>query len=119
VRPSLESLAALLPTPTAKRATGYMSGSNRDRWRPTLDTLVERELTSPEKQDQIGATTRPRFSDGKKPPAPLLNPCFVEWMLGAPEGWSDPDCPHSAMAFKSRLASSSAAASSSSIGSTP
>ena len=28
-----------------------------------------------------------------------LNPSFVEWMMGAPDGWSDPDCPLSATEF--------------------
>jgi hypothetical protein len=33
-----------------------------------------------------------------------LSPWFVEWMMGAPEGWSDPDCPLSATEFSSRQA---------------
>jgi hypothetical protein len=70
--------------------------------RPSLESLA------------TGASTPERSSDGKKSPAPLLNPCFVEWMLGLPEGWSDPDCPLSATEFRSRLASFSAGASSTS-----
>ena len=31
-----------------------------------------------------------------------LNPSFVEWMMGAPDGWSDPDCPLSATEFSSK-----------------
>lgn len=43
-RPSLAQLAReqqLLPTPTASGGTGYMSGSNRDTWRPTLESAVQ------------------------------------------------------------------------------
>ena len=32
---------SLLPTPTAEGGTGYMSGSNRDTWRPTLESAVK------------------------------------------------------------------------------
>ncbi|WP_420915200.1 hypothetical protein [Micromonospora aurantiaca] len=40
-RPSLAGIAGqLLPTPTAGGGTGYMSGSNRDTWRPTLESAV-------------------------------------------------------------------------------
>jgi hypothetical protein len=40
-RPGLHQLAGqLLPTPTAGGGTGYMSGSNRDMWRPTLESAV-------------------------------------------------------------------------------
>lgn len=35
------SVARLLPTPTAGEGTGYMSGSNRDTWRPTLSGAVK------------------------------------------------------------------------------
>lgn len=31
----------LLPTPNAEGGTGYMSGSNRDTWRPTLESAVK------------------------------------------------------------------------------
>jgi hypothetical protein len=34
------SSAGLLPTPNAEGGTGYMSGSKRDTWRPTLETAV-------------------------------------------------------------------------------
>lgn len=61
---------------------------------------------------RLGEPTPEPSPDGKKSPAPLLNPCFVEWMIGAPAGWSDPGCPLSATEFKCRPESSSAAASS-------
>lgn len=46
-----------------------------------------------------GASTPERSPDGKKSPAPLLNPCFVAWMQGMPDGWSDPNCRLTAMEF--------------------
>jgi hypothetical protein len=55
-----------------------------------------------------GASTNPRSNDGKQFKDLHLNPWFVEWMTGAPPGWSDPGCPLSATEFKSRLAESSA-----------
>ena len=40
-RPSLAGIAGhLLPTPTAGGGTGYMSGTRRDTWRPTLESAV-------------------------------------------------------------------------------
>lgn len=33
--------AAMLPTPTSGGGTGYMSGSRRDTWRPTLELAVQ------------------------------------------------------------------------------
>jgi len=36
-----EACEMLFPTPTAQRATGYMSGSKSDTWRPTLDSFVQ------------------------------------------------------------------------------
>lgn len=35
------STRALWPTPNAEGGTGYMSGSNRDTWRPTLEGAVQ------------------------------------------------------------------------------
>lgn len=93
----------LLPTPTATPYGNNQSPSGGAAVRPSLESLAA-----------SGATTKPPSNDGKKSPAPLLNPCFVEWMLGMPEGWSDPDCPLSATEFRCRLATSSARSSSSS-----
>jgi len=101
----------LLPTPTAgdsKQTRNKTSGRREGSQHHSGTTLTDFAC------EQSGASTPEQSSDGKKSPAPLLNPCFVEWMLGLPEGWSDPDCPLSATEFKSRLASSSAAASSTS-----
>ena len=107
VRPSLDGVVKLLPTPTKGEGQGARSltaparqdGSRFDPGMTLTDLAFPWELN--------GASTSPR-SDGGKPRSPglLLNPCFVEWMLGLPAGWSDPDCPLSATEFKCRLASS-------------
>lgn len=90
---------ALLPTPRARTDKEHTAdGQHWGELRASIETT--------------GATTEPRSNDGKKSPAPLLNPCFVEWMLGLPEGWSDPDCLLSATEFSLRLGYSSAGASS-------
>lgn len=54
-----------------------------------------------------GEGTSQPSDGGSDSTAPRLNPSFVEWMIGAPQGWSDPDCPLSATEFSSRLATSS------------
>jgi hypothetical protein len=52
-----------------------------------------------------GASTDPPSGGGKPSTDLRLNPYFVEWMMGAPAGWSDPDCPLSATEFKSNSGS--------------
>jgi hypothetical protein len=54
-----------------------------------------------------GASTSPRSEGGRLSTGLRLNPSFVEWMLGAPPGWSDPACPLSATEFKCGSAGSS------------
>jgi hypothetical protein len=57
-----------------------------------------------------GASTSPRSADGNTSTGQFpirLWSGFVEWMLGAPQGWSDPDCLLSATEFKSKSATSS------------
>jgi DNA (cytosine-5)-methyltransferase 1 len=47
-RPGLHQWAGqLLPKPTAGGGTGYMSGSQRDTWRPTLESAVQGYLPTP------------------------------------------------------------------------
>lgn len=41
INASESSSSAIWPTPNAQEATGYMSGSNRDTWRPTLSGAVQ------------------------------------------------------------------------------
>lgn len=95
----------LLPTPRARVDKEH--GADGKHWgelRPVVESLSN------------GASTNPPSDAGKRSPGLLLNPSFVEWMLGAPDGWSDPDCPLSATEFKSRSATSWAGTSSSSSG---
>jgi hypothetical protein len=140
-----EALSAMLPTPRARSRParvypGNVSESSHARLKDgghgdleeqiakqfLLPTPRERDWKGQGYEDQLpnqveelstGAATPTPSPDGKKSPAPFLNPCFVEWMLGAPAGWSDPDCPHSATEFKCRLGYSSANASSTTSGS--
>lgn len=90
---TLDVAVRLLPTPCArddKPGRGYTTGS--------LPTLMFEDggLAS------TGASTPPPSDAGKPSTALRLSPWFVEWMIGAPPGWSDPDCPLSATEFKSR-----------------
>jgi hypothetical protein len=64
-----------------------------------------------------GAISSPPSDDGSASTDLRLSPWFVEWMMGAPDGWSDPDCLLSATEFKSRWASSPASTSSTASGS--
>lgn len=86
----------LLPTPSENDSRGSeynYAGGNHDKVALKLPGVAR----------LIGDDTPPPSSDGKPSSVPLLNPCFVEWMIGAPEGWSDPGCPLSVTEFKSRL----------------
>ncbi len=136
VRPSLDGLVKLLPTPTEVLG-GTSSSAERTGFRgePTLSGLVKL-LPTPRANDGLrprlstasegfgkpleqmvveckltGSTSSRRSADGKPSTGLRLNPCFVEWMMGAPSGWSDPDCPLSATEFKSSSGYSSESAS--------
>jgi hypothetical protein len=86
----LPNAASLWPTPTASEATGYMSGSNRDTWRPSLKSAA------------LGA--RPELGIGRPDPTTekdggptssdirVLNPRFVEALMGWPTGWTSCEC---------------------------
>jgi hypothetical protein len=52
-----------------------------------------------------GESTSPRSGVGRPSTGLHLSPWFVEWMMGAPAGWSDPACPLSATEFSCRQAS--------------
>lgn len=129
VRPSLDGLVRLLPTPNAN-----VNRTGRDRltfkqWaEPGLEQMCEiamgvlpREFEAPDELKgkareawaSSGASSSPPSAAGKPSTGLRLNPWFVEWMIGAPPGWSDPDCPLSATEFKSRSRISSAGTSSS------
>ncbi|MEO3780497.1 hypothetical protein ABGB16_27520 [Micromonospora sp. B11E3] len=69
-RPSLAGIAGqLLPTPTAGGGTGYMSGSNRDTWRPTLESAVRGYQPHPggKPLDPQALLPTPRASDTGTP----------------------------------------------------
>lgn len=94
----------LLPTPRAdpRDATPRKARAN---WRPSLMESIQ-SLSS-------GAISDPPSDGGSRYTGLRLSPCFEEWMLGLPRGWSDPDCLLSATEFRSRSESSSADTSSS------
>ena len=94
VRPSLDTAIKLLPGPRANDGLRLSPRFSSEGWRPYL----EQELLS------IGEGTDPPSGDGKPSTALRLSPSFVEWMIGAPIGWTDPDCPLSATEFKSNSA---------------
>jgi hypothetical protein len=101
----------LLPTPTAgeaKQARNKTSGRREGSEHHSGTTLTDVAY------EWSGATTSPPSADGKPstdPPQLRLYSGFVEWMIGAPPGWSDPDCPLSATEFNARSAGSPASTS--------
>jgi hypothetical protein len=96
----------LLPSPRANDGLRpRVSTVSEGYGKPLEQALVEFALT--------GEPTRRQSPDGRISSAGLrLNPCFVEWMMGLPLGWSDPDCRLSATEFSYRPAGSAAGASS-------
>ncbi len=79
-RPSLETMAkgGMLPTPTAtdSQNRGYYQYSCGDHSKPVLAL-----------PGAVGAASSPQYGTGTG----RLSPCFVEWMMGYPEGWTDVD----------------------------
>lgn len=100
-------IGSLLPTPVARDAHGArqqtaLNPRNGEGTSPTLSDLEYRwngAATAPR------SNTGPRYTENR----PGLSPGFVEWMLGAPQGWTDPDCLLSATEFSSKQGSFSAA----------
>lgn len=86
---SLSDQAEHWPTPNAEGGTGYMSGSNRDTWRPTLEgmalgyrpTLHQSKPSEPSHPDPA---TCPHGERCRL----TLNPRFVDALLGWPPGWT-------------------------------
>lgn len=99
----LTGVVRLLPTPTSSDASSSRRETARkDHWTSKGTTLTDAALKS------SGGSSSQQSGGGKPSSAGLvLNPLFSEWMIGAPEGWSDPDCLLSATEFSSKLASSS------------
>jgi hypothetical protein len=85
----LSDALRLLPTPSATEYGSNQSPSPGAAVRPSLPSLL------------TGASTSQPSDDGSRFTDLRLSPSFVEWMMGAPAGWSDPDCPPSAMEFRS------------------
>jgi hypothetical protein len=109
VRPQLGTLVRLLPTPVEGD-----SRNSRQSTAPNPGPTRQADTLSDVAWRWSGAATSPRSGGGKPSPELRLSPWFVEWMIGAPAGWSDPDCPLSATEFRSRSASSPARTSSTS-----
>jgi hypothetical protein len=101
-------VVALLPTPVAGdgKGTRQSTAKNPRSPYPTMSDLAF---------EWSGAATAPQSGGGNKQSSEWrLNPSFVEWMLGAPQGWSDPECPLSATEFSARSEPSPAPTSSTS-----
>jgi hypothetical protein len=100
----------LLPTPRASENDQGPSNQRaiveaRSSWLgqhrgATLTTAVKAAAWQ-----SSGASSSPRSGAGRSSTGLRLSPWFVEWMIGAPHGWSDPDCPLSATEFSSTPAS--------------
>lgn len=78
-------------TPNAQGGTGYLSGSNRDTWRPTLEGQAEGHR--PELHSQM----RPKKG---KVPRRRLNPIFVTWLMGWPLGWANAERPVASRSYR-------------------
>jgi hypothetical protein len=93
------------PTPTAEEATGYMSGSKRDIWRPTLSGIVQgkspklhqgRPSPSGPQAPATSTAGEPSSPCGPTSPPPSrprrrLNWRFVAWLMGWPAWWVCPE----------------------------
>jgi hypothetical protein len=113
--PGLDSQADQWATPNALSGTGYLSGSNRDTWRPTLEGQAQGKaatLHSPRPARATGRRgpwsspeariSRLRFRGWiawrspawlrrwKARRAKRLNPAFVCWLMGWPWFWTHP-----------------------------
>ncbi len=89
--------------PTAKASDGRTKGNGGNRKSPGLDQMAKAGmLPTPTARDwkstQASDATHERNSRplsevvGRNGPGTKrLSPCFVEWMMGYPEGWTDVD----------------------------
>lgn len=98
VRESLPRLIKLLPTPRANDGLRLRQAWSTEGRRPTLEQAIVESQSNGVHSRQLLRAGHP-LSDLR------LSPYFVEWMIGAPPGWSDPDCPLSATEFKSNSVS--------------
>lgn len=114
---SLQVMAKMFPTPTSLDYKGSgQTGTLRDR----LDYAVERQATksrlypTPTQSDYRSPNLNPA-KDGQPEPASghalpakvggSLNPTWVEWLMGFPEGWTDLE--HSGMQLSPNALNSS------------
>jgi DNA (cytosine-5)-methyltransferase 1 len=103
LHPSLPALVKLLPTPTEGDSTN--SRSSTAPARPEGSTYKPGVTLSDVAYEWSGGRMARRSGAGKQSTDLRLSPSFVEWMIGAPQGWSDPDCPLSATEFRCSWAS--------------
>lgn len=97
VRPSLDGELRLLPTITATdvKSNRSSTGPNRHAGASMADVEEEWGLRSP------GDASSPPSDAGKRSTGLRRNPSFREWLMGAPEAWTDPASPLSATEFSS------------------
>jgi hypothetical protein len=126
-----EAVTALLPTPRASERHTREATPESGTFGETLPSVIVKLLQTPHGMPKEGQARRPGPSgnelghalgslstgastdlpsdDGSRSTGLRLNRSFVEWMIGAPPGWSDSDCPLSATEFRSRSGTSSGA----------
>lgn len=106
--PDLVTTLVLLPTPNA---TMQNYDENVGQFLDRRERLKERHINGNGiglplgiaiRALSSGANTKPPSDDGNTYTDSRLNPSFVEWMIGAPQGWTDTDCPLSVTEFKFR-----------------
>lgn len=133
---SLKQAVVLLPTPRANDGIRPRVSTASEGWGKPLEqvaTELPKLLPTPTEQDAKNSTAPPSQFErnsmalpalavslsngastdppsdgaGSRSTALRLSPWFEEWMMGAPQGWSDPDCPLSATEFSSMQAGAS------------
>jgi hypothetical protein len=94
----LRTQAVQWPTPNSEGGTGYMSGSNRDTWRPTLEGMAlgyQPVLHQPRPSHPA-----PAICTHGPTCRPSLNPRFVSWLMNIPVGWVDAEHPLDSTSFE-------------------
>lgn len=89
VRPGLDGLARTWPTPSARDwRSGLASEETHARNSQPLNEVACRTILPDPTIETDGSVFLP--SDQNSPPRSQLNPAFVEWLMGWPEGWTLP-----------------------------
>lgn len=83
-KPALASLAANWPTPTATDAAVRMGGAGQHRPHETSGTIEGGGLPHGRHSDSLPVQVR------RGTPGMVLNPAFVEALMGVPRGWTSP-----------------------------